>query len=198
MPFKCLGSDRRSWVALAALLVVLSSCRSQGPAQNEMKSKSQPISAGSFALTSPDFADGGAIPKRFTCEGANTSPELAWSGPPAGTESLALIVDDPDAPSGTFTHWTVFDIPKDLSGLEAGVPNQQRLAPGFAQGENDFGKVGYGGPCPPPGKPHQYMFQLYALSQSLGLQPQAGRVQINNAMKGKVLGEASLTGTFGR
>lgn len=189
--------DQKHWLALAVLALLLSSCRSQEPVQSEVKQQDQTASAGSLKLASPAFSDGAAIPKQFTCEGANASPELQWNGAPAGTESLALIVEDPDAPSGTFTHWTIFDIPTNLSGLKAGVPNDPQTAMG-AQGRNDFGKIGYGGPCPPAGKPHRYVFTLFALSQKLGLKPAAGKEQITAAMQGKVLGQAKLTGMFGR
>jgi len=114
-------------------------------------------------VKSPDFASGGTIPKRFTCEGADLSPALEWSAPPSGTQSFALIADDPDAPAGTWVHWVVFDLPPGLRSLPQAVPKNEQLADGSRQGQNDFGKTGYGGPCPPPGKAHRYFFKLYAL-----------------------------------
>jgi Raf kinase inhibitor-like YbhB/YbcL family protein len=117
-----------------------------------------------FKLTSPAFADGADIPVRHTCDGENRSPHLAWTDPPDGTRSLALVVDDPDAPSGTFTHWLLFDIPADTRELGENVSGGGSGVLGGVSGRNSFGNIGYGGPCPPPGDPpHRYRFTLYAL-----------------------------------
>src|SRR5438874_11965395 len=122
-------------------------------------------------LTSTAFQEGQSIPKEYTGDGRNVSPPLQWSDPPTGTRSLALVCEDPDAPRGTFTHWAIFNLPAESRELSAGVPAEPALPNGTAQATNDFGKVGYGGPSPPPGKPHRYVFKLYALDRPLDVQP---------------------------
>jgi len=153
-----------------------------------------------LVLTSGAFAAGGAIPSRHSCDGANRSPALAWSGAPAGTTAYALIVDDPDAPGGTWVHWVLFNLPGTLAALPEGVPATERLAGlGDAlQGRNDFKRIGYGGPCPPPGRPHRYFFRLFALKAALSLGPGATRQEVERAMQGHVLAEATLMGTYAR
>ncbi len=147
-----------------------------------------------FTLTVSAFADGGLIPARFTCEGADISPELHWSESPAGTRSFALIMDDPDAPVGTFTHWVLFDIPAERSSLGEGESKV-----GLA-GKNDFGRVGYGGPCPPLGHgPHRYFFTLYGLAiASLKLKAGANRRQLEAALRGHILAQAQYMGRYER
>jgi Raf kinase inhibitor-like YbhB/YbcL family protein len=149
-------------------------------------------------LTSSAFHDGQAIPKKYTCDGQDVSPELAWSGAPAETKSLALIVDDPDAPSGVWVHWVIYDLPAEARGLPEIVPRDRELSNGARQGKNDFGKIGYGGPCPPSGPAHRYFFKLYALRDKTGLKAGATKAELENAMKGKILAQATLTGRFGR
>src|SRR6266540_1402431 len=122
-----------------------------------------------FSLTSTAFTDGAAIPVKYTCDGADVSPPLAWSGAPAGTKSFALICDDPDAPRGTWVHWVLFNLPAQEKELAEGTPTSARLPNSARQGKNDFGNIGYGGPAPPKGKPHRYFFKLYALDQTLDL-----------------------------
>jgi Raf kinase inhibitor-like YbhB/YbcL family protein len=147
-----------------------------------------------FTLTITVFADGGLIPAKFTCEGANVSPELRWNDAPANTRSYALIVDDPDAPVGTFTHWVLFDVPAEQSSLAEGA-----RAIGVA-GKNDFGRAGYGGPCPPRGHgPHRYTFTLYALDiASLKLKAGAGRREMETALRGHILAQAAYLGRYER
>ncbi len=108
-----------------------------------------------FSLSSQSFQNGSDIPKKFTCDGEDVSPELSWTDPPAGTNSFAFIADDPDAPAGTWTHWVLYDLPAETRDLPEGVPKEAQLANGARQGRNDFKKIGYNGPCPPPGKPHR-------------------------------------------
>jgi Raf kinase inhibitor-like YbhB/YbcL family protein len=151
-----------------------------------------------FELTSSAFKSGDPIPRRYTCEGEDLSPPLHWSVPPAATKSLVIIADDPDAPVGTWVHWVIYDLPLDLRGLTEAVPPKDRLPNGALQGLNDFKRVGYGGPCPPPGKPHRYYFTLYALDVTLNLKPRATKAQVLDASKGHVLAEAQLMGRFGR
>jgi Raf kinase inhibitor-like YbhB/YbcL family protein len=151
-----------------------------------------------FELTSTGFHQGEAIPARYTADGDNVSPPLKWTDPPAGTRSLALICDDPDAPRGTFTHWVIFNIPAESREMGEGVPTTATLPNGTLQGKNGFGRVGYGGPSPPAGKPHRYVFTLYALSLPLDLPAGATKEDVLAALGGQVLGEAQLTGTYAR
>jgi Raf kinase inhibitor-like YbhB/YbcL family protein len=151
-----------------------------------------------FELSSPVFKDGELIPSRNTCEGEDLSPPLHWTVPPAATKSFIIIADDPDAPGGTWVHWVIYNIPLDLRGLPEGIPPRDQLTDGALQGLNDFKRIGYGGPCPPPGKPHRYYFKLYALDAVLNLKPRATKLQVLEACKGHVLAEAKLMGRFGR
>jgi Raf kinase inhibitor-like YbhB/YbcL family protein len=151
-----------------------------------------------FTLSSSAFTHGAPIPKRHTCDGADTSPALSWSGAPAGAKSFALIADDPDAPVGTWVHWVLYDLPGDVAELPEGVPTSEALANNGRQGLNDFGKTGYGGPCPPPGKPHRYFFKLYALDAPTGLKPRAKKADVLRAIEGHVLQQAELMGTYKR
>ena len=151
---------------------------------------------GDFKLASRAFANGEAIPRRFTCDGKNVSPPLAWSGAPAATQSFALIVDDPDAPGGTFTHWILFNLPAGTQLLRPAM-KASKLPPGAALGVNGFGKEGYGGPCPPSGE-HRYIHHLYALDTTLGSLDKPNRQQIDAALTGHVLGEATLIGKYAR
>lgn len=157
-----------------------------------------------FKLESPAFGGGGYIPVRHTCDGDDVSPELRWEGVPPGTAGLALIMDDPDAPPGTWVHWVVYGIPAGSSGLPEGVARKAAMPDGSGQGmvwgvkEGDFSRVGYYGPCPPPGKPHRYSFRLYALDSQVRPQEGGGKYSLLEAMKGHVLAEAGLTGLYAR
>ncbi len=149
-----------------------------------------------FKLYIAAFAEGAAIPKLHSCEGADLSPALEWAGEPPKTRSLALIVDDPDAPGGVWSHWLLYDLPPAARSLAQGYkPGKLGLS-----GANDFGRAGYGGPCPPKGHgPHRYFFKLYALDvASLGLPAGARRRDVDRAMRGHVLGEAQYMGRYER
>ena len=152
----------------------------------------------SFMLKSDAFTDGTVLPAQFTCDGEDQSPPLSWSEPPNGTKSFALIVDDPDAPSGTFRHWAAFNIPAATRGLPVGAGNE--TAGDIAQAENDFGRPGYGGACPPSGHgTHHYRFKLFALdTEKLDLPPNASIDQVEAAASEHQLGRAELTGTYER
>ena len=152
----------------------------------------------SLTLSSQSFANGGDIPKQFTCEGADISPQLSWSAPPAGNKSFALLVDDPDAPVGNWNHWTLWNLPASAGGLPEGVRKEAQLPDGTQQGMNDFHKVGYNGPCPPAGKPHRYYFKLFALDAKLDLKSGAGKPELERAMKGHILAQAEWMGRFKR
>lgn len=151
-------------------------------------------------LGSAAFRDGGTIPTAHTCDGADRSPPLAWSGAPPEAKSLALICDDPDAPGKTWVHWVLFNLPATVSQLPEDVAKTEKLAGvgGATQGITDFRRVGYGGPCPPPGKPHRYFFKIYALDAHLPLKASATKADVERAMQGHVLAEAQLMGTYGR
>lgn len=154
-----------------------------------------------FQIECRDFNDGGPIPDRLTCEGENLSPHLVWGEPPEGTKSYALVMEDHDAPMGTFVHWVVFDLPSGFRELARGAGNDRiKLGGGIKQGLSDFGKTGYGGPCPPRGNgSHRYTFILKALDlPSLGLPDGARKSEIERAMKGHVLAETRTTGIYQR
>jgi Raf kinase inhibitor-like YbhB/YbcL family protein len=145
-----------------------------------------------FELLCPAFESGQPIPRKYTCEGEDVSPPLSWSGVPEGTRSLALVVDDPDAPRGRFTHWLAWGID----------PNAGRLGEGEAapvEGRNDFGETGWRGPCPPPGNgPHRYVFRLHALNAELDLAAGANKVEVERALEDRSRADAQLVGTYER
>ena len=149
-----------------------------------------------FEITSNAFRSGSSVPKKFTCDGPDVSPALSWTGAPAKTKSFALIVDDPDAPVGTWVHWVLYNLPSDTRNVAEGTPKDPRLPNGALQGRNDFGKVGYNGPCPPRGSAHRYFFKIYALDSPMGLKPGATKADLERAMKGHTLDQAQLIGTF--
>lgn len=153
-----------------------------------------------FALVSPAFHDRSPLPAKFTCDGADVSPPLGVLDPPPKALSLALICDDPDAPGGTFVHWVLYNLPPDTRSIPEGVPAFEILADlGRArQGKSDFGRVGYGGPCPPPGAPHHYQFKLYALDVLLPLKGGPSKADVERAMEGHVLATSRLVGVYER
>src|SRR5271167_2822798 len=148
-------------------------------------------------IRSAAFAPGAPIPTKYTCSGENISPALSFSGLPQSARSLALIVDDPDAPGGTFSHWVVYNLPPQTTHLDEAVKKGTAIPGGGSQGRNDFGGDGYGGPCPPPGRPHHYRFRLFALNSQIAPQPATGP-GVEQAMDGHILASAEVVGTFGR
>lgn len=151
-----------------------------------------------FSVKTSAFEDGEFIPAVYTCDGSDISPDIEWVGFPSDTQSFVLIMDDPDAPLGTFTHWIVYDIPASVNFLPENFPKVP-VIDGIKQGINDFGKIGYGGPCPPMGKPHRYFFKIFALEiPSLGLPAGASRQEVEMLMTGKVLDEGYIMGFYGR
>jgi hypothetical protein len=149
-------------------------------------------------LTSTAFTEGAAIPAQYTCDAKNISPPLKWSGVPAGAKSLALIVDDPDAPSSTWVHWVLYDLPASVSELPEDLAKSQYVTGGAKQGLNDFKHLGYGGPCPPHGKPHRYFFKLYALDSLLDLRPGLTKKDLESAMEKHILARGQLMGIYQR
>jgi len=160
--------------------------------------KSNPPKVMNLQITSTAFAEGQPIPAKYSCEGHDISPPLAWTNAPEKTKSFALIMDDPDAPVGTWVHWVLYDLPPDTTELPEDAAKTQFVAGNAKQGLNSWPRLGYGGPCPPPGKPHRYFFKLYALDVMLDLKPGAKKKDVEAAMKGHVLGEGQLMGTYQR
>ncbi len=152
----------------------------------------------SFQISSAAFSGGETIPKKFTCDGPDVSPQLNWKDAPPATQSFALIVDDPDAPAGVWVHWVLYNLPANARELPEGIEKQEQLSDGTLQGRNDFRKIGYAGPCPPRGKPHRYYFKLYALDRKLDLKPGATKAGLEAAMKGHILKQTDLIGRYGR
>jgi Raf kinase inhibitor-like YbhB/YbcL family protein len=149
-------------------------------------------------LSADAFKGGDVIPKEYTGDGQDVSPALSWRNVPSETKSLALIMEDPDAPSGTFTHWILFNLPPAMRNLPKGVPKKQTLEDGSVQGNNSGGRVGYMGPSPPPGKPHRYYFRLYALDTKLALSGRENRNAVLTAMKGHIIAQGEMMGSYRR
>jgi Raf kinase inhibitor-like YbhB/YbcL family protein len=149
-------------------------------------------------LRSPVFHDGDPIPRKYTCDGDDVSPPLEWDNLPEGAQSLAIVCEDPDAPVGTWDHWVFYSLPASEMVLPEGVPTDESLDSGAHQGVNDFHRIGYGGPCPPRGQIHRYFFKIYALKIDLQLEPGADKARLMEAMKGNILGEGQLVGTYQR
>ncbi len=160
------------------------------------------VRATSVALTmkvsSTGFKNQSKILQRYSCQGENISPDLAWSSAPDGTKSIALVCEDPDAPHGTFIHWVMYNIPSSETGLAENIPQSESLPDGARQGQNGAGKVGYTGPCPPPGKPHRYYFRLYALDTQLAIAGDVTRDKLMSATQGHVLAKGELLGIYQR
>ncbi|WP_293446064.1 YbhB/YbcL family Raf kinase inhibitor-like protein [Persephonella sp.] len=151
-----------------------------------------------ITVISSAFEEGGHIPITYTCDGPDISPEISWDNYPPETQSFVIVMDDPDAPVGTFTHWVLYDIPSSVNFIPENFPKVPEID-GIKQGINDFGKIGYGGPCPPLGKPHRYFFRVFAVDQpTLGLPAGASRQEVEMIMSGKVIDEGYLIGIYGR
>ena len=152
-----------------------------------------------FTINSTAFKEGGAITKQYTCDSNDVSPPLSWEGAPTATKSFTLIMDDPDAPVGTFNHWVLYDLPAGTKTLFEGMAKDPALPTGAKQGVTSFRRAGYGGPCPPKGPAHRYFFSLYALDiPSLGLGPKASKEEVEGKMKGHIIGKAVIMGRYGR
>jgi hypothetical protein len=179
-----------TWGLVSFILALASGCQTSESPQVEALTEGETTMT--LVITSLAFKEGETIPVEYTCNGQNISPPLAWSGLPPDTQTLALISDDPDAPAGTWVHWVVYNLPSSTVELLAGVQN-----PGV-DGTNSSRKTGYSGPCPPAGKPHRYFFKLYALDTTLVLEPGANKAELEKAIRGHVLAEGQLMGTFSR
>jgi len=150
-----------------------------------------------FELTSTAFAPGEPIPRKYSCDGEDISPPLQWSDPPQGTQSFALIADDPDAPLGTWVHWVLYNLPAEARALPEAVPPDAELPDGSRHGQNSWRRLDYGGPCPPSGT-HRYVFKLYALDMVLDLKAGASKKQVLKAMEGHILAQAEVMGVYSR
>lgn len=149
-----------------------------------------------LTIISAAFAAGAVIPAEFCC--SRISPPLSWSQVPEGTKSIAVLCDDPDAPGGDWVHWVLFNLPPDTTELPKGMPATPTLSNGAIQGTTDYGRSGYDGPCPPPGRPHRYFFKVFALDMKLSLTPKARKSDMLKAMQGHILAQGELVGKFGR
>jgi len=180
-------------VVMVCCSLLVGSCRQS----KESGTKGKEGSKMEIKLTSPAFEQGGMIPSKYTCDGENVSPPLQWDVVPECTKSIALIADDPDAPMGTWVHWVLYNLPADTRQLAENIPSDETLSNGAKQGVSDFGRVGYGGPCPPSGT-HRYYFKLYALDTTLELGSRATKADLLKAMAGHILAEGQLMGKYKR
>jgi len=189
-----LGTYPRLTVTVGLLWLLLGCERPYPQASHSLRKETSMT----IRVSSPAFQEGQPIPTKFTCDGPDNSPALEWGDLPLGTKSLALIADDPDAPGRTWVHWVCYDLPPQTRSLPQGVRPTETFEGGAKQGRNDFGRLGYGGPCPPPGKAHRYFFKVYALDTVLGLTSGATKQELLRAMTGHVLAEGQLMGTYQR
>ena len=194
-PLKRNARSLSPWGVALLSVVLVGACSPDGGAPVP---RSEEGGAMMIRLTSPAFQAGQPIPSRYTADGADVSPPLSWSGVPEGTRSLALVCDDPDAPRGTWVHWVLYGLPPTVTELPEGVPADPTTPQGAKQGTNDFGRLGYGGPAPPPGKPHRYFFKIYALDIVPDLAPGASKQELLSAMEGHILAQGELMGTYKR
>jgi len=188
----------RAGVITSLMSLLLFGCASrpqpaaEKPAVNQPQDKTM-----SMQLTSTAFKEGQPIPRQYTCDGVNISPPLEWSGVPKTAKTITIVADDPDAPSGTWVHWVVYDLPAENIGLVENLPATANLKAGGFQGANDFRKIGYGGPCPPSGT-HRYFFKVYALDLELPLKAGATKAEVEKAMEGHIVAQGQLMGTYNR
>ena len=186
-------------IAALSLSILVCSCARQPQSvsnQTNLPTTNQHNATPAIKVTSTAFTEGEAIPRQYTCDGVNISPPLEWT-PTPGAKTLAIVCDDPDAPAGTWTHWLVYNLPGATMGLVENMPAQEKVGGGGMQGSNGFGKIGYGGPCPPKGT-HRYFFKVYALDSELPLKPGATKDQLMKAMEGHVIAQGQLAGLYSR
>jgi Raf kinase inhibitor-like YbhB/YbcL family protein len=187
-------------LAFLAFFLTVPFCRSYGSAGEENINKeggNMPAAVETLEVKSDVFKSGEIIPRKYTCDGDDISPQLSWTKPPKEAKELVLICDDPDAPMGTFVHWVAYGIPPDTANLSVNVPKKD-TAMGFRQGKNNFGKVGYGGPCPPHGSTHRFFFKLYAIDKPTNLKPGVTKEAVMKAIQGHILAQGELIGRYGR
>lgn len=178
--------------------IALAACSSTTqPGTQTPTSSASPANKSALILTSTAFKEGQPIPRQYTCDGVNVSPPLEWTGVPRNAKTLAIIADDPDAPAGTWVHWVLYNTPAKNIGFVENVPATENLKAGGFQGKNDFGKIGYGGPCPPSGT-HRYFFKIFAVDTELPLKAGAAKADVEKAMEGHIVGQGQLMGTYSR
>ncbi len=183
---------------LLVSFLLLNACQSEEQSNSEaVETRGESEEQMELKITSSAFDHGSLIPKKYTCDGEDISPPLSWNSIPANIESFALICDDPDAPMDTWVHWVIFNVPGDSTGLAEGISPEKVLENGTKQGTNDFGKIGYGGPCPPNGT-HRYYFKLYALDTTLEMESGITKAELLRAMQGHILAEGQLMGKYTR
>ncbi len=188
------------YISLSSLLILILfafACGQKQDAKQDTVHKIAGDSTMTIKITSPAFDEGGMIPKKYTCDGENVSPALNWKGIPDSAKSLVLICDDPDAPGETWVHWVLYNIPPETTGLPESVPSDDTLETGAIHGVTDFGRYGYGGPCPPSGT-HRYFFKLYALDTLLDLSGKVDKAAVEDAMKGHIIDSGVLMGKYSR
>jgi len=181
---------------ILVLLVLISGCIASKSDEENLIEEDMNMNA--ISISSDVFENGGNLSSEYTCDGSDISPALSWHTAPAGTQSIALIVDDPDAPGKTWVHWVIYNIPTNATGLPAAVPKNKTLDDGSLQGKNDFGRIGYNGPCPPPGQNHRYFFKVYALDTTLNLKSGATKSQLEASMSGHILAQGEMIGKYKR
>jgi len=186
---------RLSVVITAVSLLLFVACANNP--QSITQPATTPSGKGEMKLISSAFQEGEAIPRQFTCDGINVSPPLEWSGVPSTAKTIAIIADDPDAPNGAWVHWVLYNLPADNIGLVENLPAGENVKGGGFQGKTDFGKTGYGGPCPPSGT-HRYFFRVYAVDSELSLKAGATKDELLKAMEGHIVAQAQLVGTYRR
>ena len=186
----------RTSLAISAISLLLFAACVSNP-QSSAPPAATPAGKPEMKLVSSAFKEGESIPRQFTCDGINVSPPLEWSGVPSTAKTIAIIADDPDAPSGTWVHWVLYNLPADNIGLVENLPPGENMKSGGFQGKTDFGKAGYGGPCPPSGT-HRYFFKVYAVDSELSLKAGAAKDELVKAMEGHIVAQAQLMGTYRR
>ena len=195
--FLSLLSGKTTSVCLIVLLPLMAlNCNQNMKVEEASKELAEKSKVRTMQIGSPAFADGAAIPKKYTCEGEDVSPPLNWGSAPEGTKSFALISEDPDAPSGIWVHWVIYNIPGEVNKLSENIPKSEVVLNGVKQGLNDFEQIGYGGPCPPPGKAHRYFFKIYALDSYVNLKSGARKEELIRAIQSHILAEGQLIGTY--
>jgi Raf kinase inhibitor-like YbhB/YbcL family protein len=188
---------RAGTLALLMTPVLLGCGTRPQPSAQMPTTSTAPEKTMSIQLTSVAFKEGQPIPRQYTCDGVNVSPPLEWAGVPKTAKTIAIIVDDPDAPAGTWVHWVLYNLPAENIGMVENLPATETLKAGGFQGKNDFEKIGYGGPCPPSGT-HRYFLKIYALDADLPLKAGATKAEVEKAMAGHIVGQGQLMGTYRR
>jgi Raf kinase inhibitor-like YbhB/YbcL family protein len=185
-------------ITLPLSMLLLMSCARVPPAPSQLPTPVAPQeNKMEIKLTSTAFKEGQPIPRQYTCDGVNVSPPLEWTGVPKTAKTVAIIADDPDAPSGTFVHWVLYNLPAENIGMVENLPPTENLKAGGFQGKNNFEKIGYGGPCPPSGT-HRYFFKIYALDSELPLKAGATKAEVEKAMESHIVAQGQLMGTYRR